>query len=96
MENVWTRLLMLATMCCLVACQSTPTIPIGGTDLVAETEARLVKQTCDEAWKTISYSSKDTEQTQLEVRAGNAARSAYCGEVNAGRDAGNAPQIGHN
>ena len=33
-----------------------------------------------EAWKLRTYSSRDTPETQLEVRKNNAARNAFCEE----------------
>lgn len=69
--NVFARLSVLGTMCCLGACQPmalTPTVAI---------DTRTAEQVCS-VWKAVSYSSKDTSQTQLEVRANNAAREAYC------------------
>lgn len=65
---------MLATACLLAGCASSGT-------LTTEIERRLVADTCQRAWRPISYSAKrDTPETVLEVRAGNAARAAYCGE----------------
>lgn len=44
----------------------------------AETEAAMVADLCDHVWRPVTYSSRDTEQTQIEARAANAARAAYC------------------
>lgn len=63
------KLIALVTMCALVAgCQSTKTRSIVTTD----------KPVCT-VWKGVSYSAKrDTPETVREVRANNAARTAYC------------------
>lgn len=55
----------------LVGCQSILTTRTG------ETESSIAADVC-RAWQTITYSSRDTETTQTEIRAGNAARKAYC------------------
>lgn len=65
-------LLMLATVWLLVGCQTIQTTP---TD---ETERRIAADVC-RVWLPVTYSSRDTPETQIEVRAGNAARNAYCG-----------------
>lgn len=72
MARGWMLPSMLATTCFLAGCSQT------STTLIAGTEARIVSDTCRRAWRPISWSSRDTEQTQIEVRAGNAARKAYC------------------
>jgi len=71
MASVSTRLLLLGMMSLPAGCLSTPQTRIEGT------EAAIVAQVC-RAWVPITYSSKDTAATVLEVRAGNAARDAYC------------------
>jgi hypothetical protein len=65
------RLFALALIFSTVACQPIKTIPI------VEIDMRVTAGVC-EAWQPVTYSSRDTEQTQIEVRAGNAAREAYC------------------
>jgi len=67
--------LALAMTCWLAGCQSIPATH------TAETEATMVADLCDHAWRPVTYSSWDTEQTQIEARAANAARAAYCGEA---------------
>jgi hypothetical protein len=69
---VWTLPLLLGMMCLLAGCQSI--LPTN----TAATERAVAANTC-RAWKPISYSSRDTDQTRLEARANNAARDAYCG-----------------
>jgi hypothetical protein len=66
-------LFVLAVMFWLAGCSSTLTTR------TVETETAIVADVC-RAWLPITYSSRDTDQTQLEVRAGNAAREAYCME----------------
>lgn len=72
MATVSVKLLMLATMFLLVGCQSIQRTPTAGID------KKLVQQTCT-VWLPITYSGFDTAETQLNVRANNAARDAYCG-----------------
>lgn len=43
----------------------------------AEIDRQVTTGVCS-VWKAVTYSSRDTEQTQLEARANNAARDAYC------------------
>jgi hypothetical protein len=43
----------------------------------AATETSIAADTC-RAWKPVTYSSRDSEQTQVEARANNAARESYC------------------
>lgn len=66
-----TALSLLATTFFLAGCS--PTL----TTRTAATEAAIAADVC-RAWQPVTYSSRDTEQTQLEVRATNAARAAYC------------------
>ncbi len=68
--TVLTPLFVLGTMCALGACSLTL-----GTRTAA-TETRIVADVC-RAWSATSYSSHDTAQTQREVRANNAARTAF-------------------
>lgn len=71
MGSVLTRLSLLVTMFLLVGCQLTQTTR------TSETEKSLAFSVC-KAWKPVTYSSKDTEQTSTEARANNAARTSYC------------------
>ena len=64
-------LLLLAMLFSLAGCLSSRTT------LIAETEGRVVESVCS-VWTAITYSSKDTERTRLEVRANNAARGEFC------------------
>lgn len=77
MASALKTLSALGMTLCLAGCQSIPTIPIAATETPAQVEARLAAKTC-KAWPVVTYSSRDTEQTQLEVRGSNAAREAYC------------------
>lgn len=63
----------LATTCLLAGCS--PTL----STQTAATEAGIAADVC-RAWQPVTYSSRDTEQTQVEARANNAARAAYCGD----------------
>ena len=74
MANGLMRLLLLVSVTSLAGCLSMKPIAI------EETEAAIVADVC-RAWKPVTYSSRDTEQTQNEARANNAARDAYCGVV---------------
>jgi uncharacterized lipoprotein YajG len=71
-------LLMLATTSFLAGCSPT------SSTLTVETESAIAADVC-QAWQPVTYSSRDTEQTQLQARANNAARAAYC---NAGKSGG--------
>jgi len=62
---------LLVMMFFLVGCQTTPTTQ------TAETERNIAASTC-KVWVPVTYSSQDTEQTRLEIRANNAARAAFC------------------
>lgn len=70
--GVFAKPLLLVMMLSLVGCQSIQTTR------TAETEEKIAEDTCS-VWKAVTYSSRDTPETQLEVRANNAARKAYCG-----------------
>jgi hypothetical protein len=62
-------LLTLATGCSTASLSITPT---------QTTETRIAADVCS-VWLPVSYSaSQDTAETVLRVRAGNAARDAYC------------------
>ena len=63
--------MLLGTMLFLAACLSNPTTPTAATS-----DVKITAGVCT-AWKPVSYSSKDTEQTRIEARANNAARKAY-------------------
>ena len=66
--------LLLAMLFSTAACQQIPT-----TRTVAiEADTMIAEDICD-VWLPVSYSSRDTDETQLEARANNAARDAYCG-----------------
>ena len=69
--SAWRGPLVLATTSCLAACSPTTTT------LTAATDMRVAAGVC-EVWRPQTYSSRDDEQTQLEARANNAARAAYC------------------
>jgi hypothetical protein len=71
--------LLLVTLFLLASC--TPTLPTltGGTSTIG-TERAIATDVC-RAWKAVSYSSRDTSETQLQVRANNEARSSYCRHV---------------
>ena len=56
---------------CLAGCSLTSTTPTG------EIERKLTAGVC-KAWLPVTYSSQDTPETQMEARANNAARKAYC------------------
>lgn len=71
------KLLLLVMMSSLVGCQSIQTTLTGETEAAERAAEELRKQTC-EAWKPVTYSSRDTPETQLEARANNAARDVYC------------------
>lgn len=66
-----TLLLMLGSASLLASCQS-----LQKTNTAA-TETRIAANVC-RAWRAVTYSSRDTDQTRLEARANNAARDAYC------------------
>lgn len=78
MASAWMLPLLLAMMCVLAACSPTLTTLTGGTDAPAA-EASISADVC-RAWKPVTYSSRDTGQTQLEARANNAGRDSYCGK----------------
>lgn len=68
--NALTLLLLLGTMCSVAGCSLTL-----GTSTAA-TETAIVSHVC-KAWVPITYSSKDTERTQAEAQANNAANAAF-------------------
>ena len=69
----WNVLLTLGMMFCLGGCQSLQTTRTAAT----EADKSIAEGVCS-VWAPVTYSSRDTERTQLEVRANNAAREAYC------------------
>ena len=69
-----TVLLMLGMTFCLGGCQSLQMTRTAAT----EADKSITDGVC-EVWTSITYSSRDTDQTRLEVRANNAARGEYCG-----------------
>lgn len=75
MVSVFGKPLMLVMMFFLAGCQQTLTTRTGETD---ELWRAVARQVCESAWRPVTYSSRDTEQTQLEARANNAARAKYC------------------
>ncbi len=73
-----TRLaLLLSVTLPLAACEM---IPSGGTELPPEVDPNKVA--C-EAMRPITYSSRDTPETRLEVQGHNAAWCAICGQHDA-------------
>lgn len=72
-QSALTMPLLLVMMLFLAGCQQTLTTR------TAETERAIAGDVCS-VWVPRTYSSRDTEETQLEVRANNAARNAYCME----------------
>lgn len=66
-------LLLLGMTSSLGGCLSLQTTPTAAIDA----DKAIAAEVCRE-WVSISYSSRDTEQTRLEARANNAARDAYC------------------
>lgn len=70
-EHVFALPILLGTLLFLVACLSTQT-----TQTAATSDEKITAGVCS-AWQPVSYSSKDTERTQIEVRANNAARIGY-------------------
>lgn len=61
----------------LAACQSIQSTLTGGTDTAEKAVASIAADVC-RAWRPVTYSSRDTEQTQTEARANNAAQERYC------------------
>lgn len=68
-------LAVLGMTFCLAGCLHLQTTQTAATDADIE----IASGVCT-VWLNTSYSSLDTEETQLQVRANNAARYAYCGE----------------
>ena len=60
----------------VTGCLTVPTGPIRPTQ-TDEIDQTVTAGVCT-VWKPVTYSGRDTEQTQLEARANNAARGAYC------------------
>lgn len=61
-------------MLSLPACTKTPTAETSGSLIAAE----IVKRFCAEIYLPITWSSRDTEQTRLEIRMHNARRDVAC------------------
>lgn len=80
MELAYAKLLALVTMFCLAGCSPTLMTPTGGIDRedVSQAISALLADICSQAWLPVTYSSRDTSETQLEVRASNAARAEIC------------------
>lgn len=70
-QSVWKKPLVLVMALLLAGCLPTTTTRI------AATESKIVTGVC-KVWVPVTYSSRDTLETQLEVRANNAARDTYC------------------
>lgn len=66
--NVLTPLSLLAMTCSLAGC--------GLTRSTRTVETNVVQEAC-KAWAPVSYSSRDTPETQKEARGNNAARLAF-------------------
>lgn len=64
---------MLVMTLLLAGCQVIPT-----TQTAAIKADKSIADNVCSVWKPVTYSSKDTQQTQLEVRANNAAQAGYC------------------
>lgn len=69
--SAFVMLPLLGMTFCLAGCLPTLMTRTG------EIDGKVTAGVCA-AWLPVTYSSRDTEQTQLEVRANNAARKAYC------------------
>lgn len=72
-----TPLLLLVMTCLLAGCQSILTTRTAAT----EANDFNIADLCARAWRPVTWSGRDTEQTQLEVRAINSARATFCGEA---------------
>ncbi len=70
-RNALTLLPLLAMLPLTAACQTTAT-------RINAIESRIAADVCS-AWQPVTWSSRDTEQTQREVKASNLARDVYCG-----------------
>ena len=62
-------LLMLAAGSTLTGC--------GTTTLISATDPAR-RDLCERAWKPVTYSNRDTQETQLQARQNNAAYDSYC------------------
>lgn len=71
MPKTWTRRLVPLVL--------VTTFSLGGCAQTMPTRTAVTDPACI-AWGLSTYSSKDTEETQKQVRATNAARAVYCGE----------------
>lgn len=54
------------------------TLFLGGCNQTAKTNSVVIDPACM-AWPNVTYSSKDTPETQTQARANNAAKAVYCG-----------------
>lgn len=70
-RSVSKKLLPLVMTLFLAGCLQTTTTHI------AATESKIVAGVC-KVWVPVTYSSRDTLETQLKVRANDAARDTYC------------------
>ena len=70
--TVFVTPLLLGMTFLLAGCLLTPR-----TQTAATSDIHITAGVCS-VWKPVTYSSRDTDQTQLEARANNAARKAYC------------------
>lgn len=66
-------LMTLGMTLSLAACSPTLTTQTAAT----EADRSIAAGVC-RVWVPVTYSGRDTEQTQIEARANNAARVAYC------------------
>lgn len=85
LERRTRRLLCLALLPPILAGCS-QTMATGGTSPGAIEPAGIAR-TCD-AWQSVSWSSRDTPQTIVEVKAANARRDAFCVPATAGAGGG--------
>lgn len=71
--SVSRMLLTLGMTSFLAGCSPTLGTPTAATEADTAAAAGVCR-----VWTPVTYSNRDTEQTQLEARANNAARKAYC------------------
>lgn len=67
--NFFKAVAFVALMTLVTACSPTTT--------TRTVETEITAGVCS-VWTPVTYSSRDTDQTQHEARANNAARDAYC------------------
>ena len=70
-RTCWKGLAGLSALALIPILTSCQTMDIGAID------ARSIAVIC-ETWRPVSWSSRDTPETIREVKAGNAARKAFC------------------